>query len=531
MAPGEVFTPTLAGCPEEVIEKIFSEFLGDASELARIGLVSRQFRQISRMLMFKRIVVHQEHKKTWHQYSQTLLLQELLRLPNFAGKVKQLRLENDESGAWHAMNRRRPGPEIDSETYQQERDASADRLLSEMYSDRITKPPAENLAPAVIQDWVTEYGAIVDTGVNLDPAMRNIVLHSLLILACPQLRHLHIEAFALHSSCLDQLFHYIEYKDNSAPVLQELRSLELPVDALTCRHEWEIEPRKVAAFIKLPKLQSLTLSVPLSGNRLGAFRWPQSGPPSNSRLSSLTISGAREKHLGQITRHLKNLKYLKWQFFEYLDLELHGPDHPEVELPCDIQLTELGTSLGHVSATLEDLVLQASINDIDGPRPLNNPLSLSGSLDAMASLHTLRRLQLPWAFAFGLGPFEGERKLAKILPPGLELLTLTDDLTEYDREEWKWEYDEMIATVKSEIVDYNIQEHCRNLRVIFMPFFPYMFSIQLYVLSSRASVRLESRQAWLSVDGAGEGDLWLDETYTTCPRQREDDPDSFHESD
>jgi hypothetical protein len=112
----------------------------------------------------------------------------------------------------------------------------------------------------------------------------------------------------------------------------------------------------------------------------------------------------------------------------------------------------------------------------------------------------------------------------------LELLTLTDDLSEYDREEWKWTDRKMIATVKSEMVDYDIREHCPSLRVVFMPFFAYISHLQLYVLSSRASVRLESRQEWLSVNGTNGSDLWLDETYTTCPSQDEDVAGSFHAS-
>jgi hypothetical protein len=404
MASGQSPTPTLTGCPEEIIEKIFKEFLGDSITLARICLVSKQFRKISQLLMYKSIIVHQEHKKPWHQYSQALLLRKLLGFPDWAGRVEKLQLQNDELGAWNAANRRR-GPRIDLETYQWETDAATDRTLREIYSNQILDPPAEDWTGedrtrAVIQDWVIEYGVIVDPGATLDADMRNIVLHPLLVLVCPNLRHLRIEAPALHSSAFDQLFHYIEEKDNSVQVMQELRSLDLPVSSLTCRHDWEVTPGAAAAFIKLPKLESLTLSVPLSMDGLQGFRWPPSGPPSDSRLSSLTISGVRERYLGRITRYLKRLKYLKWQFFEFLDLEL----------PCDIQLAVLGTALSHMSATLEDLVLQASIYDIYGPEPLDLPLSLSGSLDAMANLDNLRRLQLPWAFAFGLETIRGHQE-------------------------------------------------------------------------------------------------------------------------
>ncbi|KAI4694601.1 hypothetical protein J4E81_006199 [Alternaria sp. BMP 2799] len=151
----------------------------------------------------------------------------------------------------------------------------------------------------------------------------------------------------------------------------------------------------------------------------GSFEWPLETPPLSQTLTTLrlTPSSMDPLTIKYLLRQTPNVKVF------YYDCCLH-PDHPP------LRLSILKDTLRHIRDTLTDLTVRYRHynNDGSGDPPTDAPEPLREGLGPLHDFPVLTTLTTSFPVLFGM---HNTPKLAKYLPPTLETLTITNDLSAY----------------------------------------------------------------------------------------------------
>jgi hypothetical protein len=179
----------------------------------------------------------------------------------------------------------------------------------------------------------------------------------------------------------------------------------------------------VLPFFYLPSIEHLTTSI---DNPVTTFTWPAPHPPTPLRLQSLELSMIREGHLGELLSVTSRLQRLRWFWY-------YRPDLEDQWVTDIIDLEKITAGL-FIASSLTAVAIDASA-DKSRADPDFPPLTVKG-IGSFRRLHNLKQLQVPLPFLLGFQPDVANMKLAEILPRGIEILTITDDL--YFQTDWEW---------------------------------------------------------------------------------------------
>lgn len=220
------------------------------------------------------------------------------------------------------------------------------------------------------------------------------------------------DVFAQEPDQVTNLLRHIAAQ-SAAPTLP-LQKVTHLVYVMGCRFfsEWVTNADQVAPWFYLPSLEDVTMELDSAYD----FQWPQEGftPPFLENLTSLSLSRAKGRCIGQILQHTKRLEHFTWTWM------YHGAE--EVE-PDDeyLDLYEIGEALFHVRDTLKSLTLQGEYNVESELTPHS-----IGSLRHLAAFSRLTTIQAPPAFFFGFG-MSSPDPIWTWLPESIEHIVFTDD--------------------------------------------------------------------------------------------------------
>ncbi|KAI4953143.1 hypothetical protein J4E86_006683 [Alternaria arbusti] len=159
----------------------------------------------------------------------------------------------------------------------------------------------------------------------------------------------------------------------------------------------------------------------------GSFEWPLETPPLSQTLTTLrlTPSSMDPLTIQYLLRQTPNVKV-----FHY-DCCLH-PDHPP------LRLSILKDTLRHIRGTLTDLTVRYKHYNNDGSDDLPTDAAepVREGLGPLHDFPVLTTLTASFPVLFGMN---NTPNLAKHLPPTLETLTITNDLSAYEALEMRFE--------------------------------------------------------------------------------------------
>ncbi|EAQ88029.1 hypothetical protein CHGG_04648 [Chaetomium globosum CBS 148.51] len=183
-----------------------------------------------------------------------------------------------------------------------------------------------------------------------------------------------------------------------------------------------LNTENILPFFYLPSIQILDL--PIDDPPTSTLPWPTPQPPSALNLHTLALRHIREAHLAALLTATPHLHTLNWQWRFDPDITTDAANTPTVNL------TQLLLALTPLHPTLTTLHIHASCLYTTQPF-IPFPLSIHGTMAALAHFAHLRTLTIPLVFVTGFAlplPTHPHHTLAHCLPPSLEVLTLTDDL-------------------------------------------------------------------------------------------------------
>ena len=194
--------------------------------------------------------------------------------------------------------------------------------------------------------------------------------------------------------------------------------------------QWDFSLRNAAdilPFFYLPAIQhiSATIDNPLS------FVWPMKSPLVASTLISLDIEVLREGHLREILRTTTRLKKLRWCWLYAQEID-DGQFVTSV-----IDLDRIAEALISIRDTLTDLAIEAEAQSLQAEWV---PLTITGSLQALANFDKMERLELPQCFLYGGFTSTEAKPIAHLLPRNIQYLAITDEL--WDNENYQWDLKE-----------------------------------------------------------------------------------------
>ncbi|UKZ74643.1 hypothetical protein TrVFT333_002313 [Trichoderma virens FT-333] len=223
---------------------------------------------------------------------------------------------------------------------------------------------------------------------------------------------------------------------STLPKFQFLRDVTFARRTHEWRHRSVNNTANVLPFFSLPDIQSLSVSIdnPVS--------WPFT--LANSTLTSLKLSRLRETQLGFLLPSLKSLRKLHWNCYYQENLDNFASKDV-------IDLDVLVEALHHVSETLTDLIIEPETDPDYLSGQYEAPdREIRGSLQGLAKMGHLQKLEIPWAFLMGLAPDSALKtavRLGEVLPPSLEMLALNDCLLNYEL--WDWQDEIFVSGVKA----------------------------------------------------------------------------------
>lgn len=412
---------TLLDCSEDLLLSIL-DFLS-FGDLLSMSMVNKYIHTLTRPHLYSKV------ETTWalnHTPPVSLLLRSILDAPELSSYVRSLRLVGRE---FHENPGLKEPPACPIATSSL---SKASKLIQR------TRVPFAKL-------WIDELqSGTVDAVV------------AVLLLLLPNLTSLHLGPnFTVHSRLLGNLLQYAlckPSKEYQLPTFENLCSITFCRRAKEHRHLTANNTADVLPFFYLPSLQSLSVSI----DNPAQFTWP-AHTPTPSSLVSLEVYRLREAQLKQLLSVVKGLQKLHWHWFYQPDLD------PDVSKNV-VELDTMASALNQARDTLTDLTIDAetcpklSVGDYDPPA-----LEMRASLDDLVHMGKLRRLSVPWVFLMGFS-VPSAKKLADSLPPSLELLILTADLD--DNDDWEWDDDSIVSSVKSELEDRAVLRLTKLRRII-----------------------------------------------------------------
>ncbi|UKZ48094.1 hypothetical protein TrVGV298_002330 [Trichoderma virens] len=313
-------------------------------------------------------------------------------------------------------------------------------------------------------------GQIRSTGVpGADQWIRELqagavdALVALLISTLPNLRHLCLDSnFTIESFHLGAVFRCAIQdggrEGSTLPKFQFLRDVTFARRTHEWRHRSVNNTPDVLPFFSLPAIQSLSVSIDNPVN------WPFT--LANSTLTSLKLFRLRETQLEFLLPSLKSLRKLHWNCYYQENLDNFASKDV-------IDLDVLVEALHHVSETLTDLIIEPETDPDYLSGQYEAPdREIRGSLQGLAKMGHLQKLEIPWAFLMGLAPDSALKtavRLGEVLPPSLEMLTLNDCLLNYEL--WDWQDEIFVSGIKAVLGNEDTMLTLPKLQCIEMPFF------------------------------------------------------------
>jgi hypothetical protein len=213
-------------------------------------------------------------------------------------------------------------------------------------------------------------------------------------------------------------------KDGGLSISQQLQSVFFTYKYVKQYNNLPIHrnTNEVLPILYLPALQTLSICIdnPIT------FAWPTRFPPNLSTLVSLDLQYLREDHLHNILSLTTGLKMLKWCWCWNENVAGTGRNR---YLTKRVDLDRITEALLYVKDTIEDLTIATYIHYIlDG----DDPPDIHGSLSGLTKLHHLKRFVVPQMMLNGRYRPPIAKPLVQILPNKLELLLITEDLSDDD---------------------------------------------------------------------------------------------------
>ncbi|KAF2149319.1 hypothetical protein K461DRAFT_44763 [Myriangium duriaei CBS 260.36] len=164
-------------------------------------------------------------------------------------------------------------------------------------------------------------------------------------------------------------------------------------------------------YFYLPALEQLSLSVV----NPAVFEWP-AAPPDATLLTSLSLRGIREVHLGRLLSATPNLRQLWWKW--YYDEDFENPSNQPI-----VDLDLIVAALIPIRHSLQDLAIEAQteVEYLEMPW-----LKMQGTMKGLIDFN-LTRLEVPLAFLATFRPANGVR-FQDVVPTHVRTVIITDDL-------------------------------------------------------------------------------------------------------
>ncbi|CAI7639640.1 unnamed protein product, partial [Penicillium pancosmium] len=391
-------------CPAEVLHLVFN--LLSPTELYTLCLVNRPFRTSAEPLLYSKIRWRWEDPKDLPPIIP--LLRSFIYRPELATYVRSLKLEGE---CLSNSGFRRPTPLITVSN------AELDSLI------------------VFVQGLGVPYGDL------WTQMLRKGVLDAFIALLLVQplnLRVLEIgPVFLQRSTLIGMVLDSVirETGKDGLPDFTHLTDVSV-LSGVGWDREREAGVQKTPDFFPLfylPNIERMAVSIWSSS----AFKWPTADLPDLSRLKSLDLRCIREAHLADILSLTKNLEKLTWEW--YYDFGLDD----EFNKPI-VDLDQIASALACTPSSLTEIKILAGVGlgggDISEPG-----IRIKGSLNTMADLRHVKKLKIPLAFLVGFAQ-DTMKRLQDVMPPNIESLTLTYDLSlqedlheSPDIPEWMWE--------------------------------------------------------------------------------------------
>ena len=425
----------ISSCPVEILHLIFS--LLSPAEWHSLCLVNQKLREIAEPLLYSKI------QWGWQDHTKPPpiipFLRSVTKRPELASYVRSLKLEGKNRprfGYWFPLF---PIPVSETE------------LESEIAFIQSTGVPYSDL-------WIHE----ICKGVT-------DALLALLLAQLSNLKFLDMQPVFLQRTTFIGMVLKSAICDRGKYRLPDFHGLRDV--SIIFREGWDIarvtekfqETADLLPIFYLPNVEHLALSI----RSQSVYKWPTEDLPSPPILKSLYLKSIREKHLSDIVPLARNLEKLTWKWYYDFDLE------DDINEPV-VDLDQIATALSLAPPNLTEIKIKAAVelggHDIDHPG-----VRLKGSLQQLANLHQVKRLQIPFAFLVGFAE-DTTKRLHGFMPRNIEILTLTYDLTEQDGQyetdmpEWDWEDEAIFELLQSWLKVWESCTPClRGIRILQYP--------------------------------------------------------------
>lgn len=224
--------------------------------------------------------------------------------------------------------------------------------------------------------------------------------------------------------------------------LRNVSTVYFPAEKFAHREPDARNTADVLSLLYLPSVERITASI----DNPAIFAWPRALPPNPSKLIALDLTMIREGHLGQVLSVTSELRDLRWHWYFHRDLQ-------DRFVSQNIDLSQVAADLSHARRTLVVLNITASVDSPPNDLRLPPPLRVTGQFKAFSNFDALKHLEIPLVFLLGFSPSAPNiPRLKDVLPKNLDMLIVTDDLS--DGEEWDWTDIDLLANMRLWLEDW-----------------------------------------------------------------------------
>lgn len=401
---------SLLDCPVEILRVIFSHDTSLAG-LDSLSRTSRDIRVLTEPLLYSRI--EWEWVRRERPPRVALLLRTLLHRPDLAAHVRVFAI-------------RAKGWVIRYFHWEEAATLSGHPGLSDQeVEDAVRKASPD---PSLAARWISEARALVmDAFVAL--LLAQLPGLTELILTCPLSRNMGMVGRLMLSGA-----------SHDHGRFRRLRSVQVDLDPdWNNRLENDDGMEDALAMFYLPSVRHIEAVI---GNPRSTFAWPAS-TPEPSALTSLNLRGIREPHLADILKSTRSLTRLSWEWFK-------TPEMRRTSYVLD--LDAVSAALGHVEATLAELIITADLSP--GQAPELPRIEIRGAVESLRAMQRLESLQVPYIFLLGSAavPHNHTRRLQDALPQTLRRLSLTNEMDCYQwhvNDEHGWSLEHQFDTISA----------------------------------------------------------------------------------